>query len=124
MKHLNTDMLGSLQSKIMAILWQSDRPLKPADVLVKLGKGHAYTTVMTILKRLTERKILTRKMAGKAYLYSPVSDQQKFVANNLKDIYGVLVGSYGRAAIANFVDVIKTNKEDMALLKGYLKSQK
>lgn len=117
-------MLGSLQAKIMAILWQADHPLKPADVLEKLGDSYAYTTVMTILKRLTERKILKRKMVGKAYLYSPVSDQQKFVANNLKDIYGDLVGSYGKAAIANFVDVIKINKKDLALLKAYLASQK
>ena len=117
-------MLGSLQEKIMNILWEAKAPLKPADVLAKLCDKHAYTTVMTILKRLEAKKILKRKMEGKAFVYTPVTDRNDFVEANLKDIYGNLVGSYGKAAIANFVDVIKNNKEDMALLKKYLATNK
>lgn len=124
MKPINTKMLGSLQSKIMDILWQAKRPLKPAEVLEKLSDNYAYTTIMTILKRLAEKNILHRKMVGKAYLYSPLSCQKEFVETNLKDIFGDLVHSYGKAAIANFVDVVKNNKGDMTLLKEYLKSQK
>lgn len=108
----------------MNVLWEAKEPLKPAEVLEKLCDNYAYTTVMTILKRLAERKILKRKMEGKAFLYSPVSNRKEFVETNLKDIYGDLVGSYGKVAIANFVDVVKNNKEDMALLKEYLEAQK
>jgi predicted transcriptional regulator len=124
MKNINTEMLGALQEKVMKVLWEAERPLKPAEVLDKMGDKHAYTTVMTILKRLAEKKILKRKLEGKAFVYEPISDQKEFVGSNLKDIYGELVGSYGSAAIANFVDVIKNNKDDMALLKEYLAAQK
>jgi predicted transcriptional regulator len=124
MKHVSTKMLGSLQAKIMDITWKAERPLKPAEVLEQLGEGYAYTTVMTILKRLSERKILTRKMEGKVYLYSPVSCRKDFVETNLKDIFGDLVNSYGKTAIANFVDVVKNNKEDMTLLRKYLESNR
>lgn len=117
-------MLGSLQAKIMDVIWKAEKPLKPAEVLEQLGEGYAYTTVMTILKRLSERKILKRKMVGKVYLYSPVSCRKDFVETNLKDIFGDLVSSYGKTAIANFVDVVKNNKEDMSLLKKYLESNK
>lgn len=122
MKQVNTKMLGSLQTKIMDIIWKSGHPLKPAEVLEQLGDGYAYTTVMTILKRLFERKILNRRLEGKVYLYSPVSCRKEFVETNLKDIFGDLVNSYGKAAIANFVDVVKNNKEDVTLLKKYLES--
>lgn len=124
MKKINMEMLGSLQKKVMKVLWEAEKPLKPAEVLDRLCDKHAYTTVMTVLKRLTERKILKRKLTGKAFVYSPLSDRKEFVEGNLKDIYGGLVESYGKAAIANFVDVIKNNKEDMALLKEYLAAQK
>ena len=124
MKHVNTEMLGSLQTKIMDIIWKAERPLKPAEVLEKLGDGYAYTTVMTILKRLTEKKVLRRKLEGKAYRYSPVTCRKDFVEANLKDIFGDLVNSYGKVAIANFVEVVKNNKEDLTLLKEYLDSQK
>ena len=124
MKYKNTEMLGSLQSKIMDILWETKKPLKPSEVLEKLGNGYAYTTVMTILKRLNDKEVVSREMAGKVYLYSPCLCKEKFIGNNLSGIIGGLVDSYGKVAIANFVDVVKNNKEDMALLKKYLKSQK
>lgn len=118
----STEMLGSLQAKIMNILWRSKKPLKPAEVLAKLSDDHAYTTVITILSRLTDKKLLKRQLVGKAYFYSPVSDKKQFISANLKDIYGDLVDSYGQIAISQFVDVIKDNKKDLAALKQYLDS--
>jgi len=122
MKQINTKMLGVLQAKIMNIVWEAGRPIKPAEVLEKLGDDHAYTTVMTVLKRLYEKKILNRKLAGKVYLYSPVACREKFVEANLRGIFGDLVNSYGQAAIANFVNVVKNNQDDVDLLKKYLES--
>lgn len=121
---MKNNSLGSLQEKIMEILWNSDKPLKPAEVLEKLDGHHAYTTIMTVLKRMSDRKILKREMVGKVYYYTPLACKEKFVESNLKNIYGDLMESYGKMAIANFVDVIKNNKEDMAILKEYLKTQK
>jgi predicted transcriptional regulator len=119
---MKTAMLGSLQAKIMDILWKADHPLKPGDVVGQLGDSYAYTTVMTILKRLAERKILKRKLEGKAFVYTPISCRQEFVETNLKDIFGDLVNSYGKTAISNFVEVVKNNKEDMSLLKEFIKT--
>lgn len=124
MRQINTDLLGSLQTKIMEIVWKANRPLKPAEVLEQLGEGQAYTTVMTVLKRLSDRGILNREMVGRAFVYTPVSCRKDFVETNLKDIFGDLVNSYGKTAIANFVEVLKNNKEDMTLLKKYLESNK
>ena len=79
MKRQNTELLGSLQTKIMNILWEAKQPLKPAEVLEKLGGDHAYTTIMTILKRLSDQKVLSRKIFGKAFLYSPCTCKEKFI---------------------------------------------
>lgn len=116
-------MLGSLQTKIMNVLWRAGKPLKPAEVLEKLDGDYAYTTIMTILMRLTEKKLLKRQMLGKVYYYSPLSDQKQFIKENLCSIYDDLVGSYGEVAISQFVDSLKNNKKDLELLKGYLNKQ-
>lgn len=120
MKSEKTDLLGSLQTKIMDIIWKAKRPLKPAEVLKQLDGDYAYTTIMTILMRLTEKKLLKREFVGKVYYYSSLSNRKNFIKTNLKGIYGDLVSSYGNLAIAQFVDVIKDNKKDMELLKEYL----
>ncbi len=122
MIHEKTEMLGSLQAKIMNILWKAKKPLKPSEVLEQLNDHYAYTTVMTILSRLSDKKLLKRELIGKVYFYSPVSDRKNFIETNLKDIYGDLVDSYGNLAISQFVDTIKTNKKDMDALKEYLKA--
>lgn len=121
---MKTDMLGSLEQQVMEILWQADKPLKPQEVLSQMKGDYAYTTIMTILKRLSDKNIVSRNLAGKVYLYQPCSCKDKFVNKNLSGIISGLVDSYGSLAIANFVDVIKTNKQDLTILKEYLKSQK
>ncbi len=117
---MNKEM-GTIQEKIMEILWDAKKPLKPAEVQEKLCGCQAYTTIMTILSRMVTKKLLKRKMDGKAYYYYPTKSKEIYIENNLKNIYGSLMNSYGEMAIANFVDVIKNNKDDMELLKEYLK---
>ncbi|MEK7528089.1 MAG: BlaI/MecI/CopY family transcriptional regulator [Patescibacteria group bacterium] len=121
---MKTEPLGPLEQKVMDVLWKSSTPLKPLDVLHQLKGDYAYTTIMTILKRLADKEVVSRKMSGKAFLYSPCSCKEKFIKKNLSGIINGLVDSYGQVAIANFVDVIKNDKKDLALLKKYLESQK
>jgi len=121
---MKTEPFGPLEQKVMDILWISSIPLKPLDVLHQLKGDYAYTTIMTILKRLADKGVVRRKMSGKAYQYFPCSCKEKYIKKNLSGIINGLVNSYGQVAIANFVDVIKNNKKDLGLLKKYLKSQK
>ena len=113
-------MLGPLEQQVMEILWQSKIPLKPLDVQKLLTGEYAYTTVMTILKRLTDKNFACRQLAGKAFLYAPCHCQEDFVKSNLSGIYSGLVNSYGKLAISQFVDSLKSNQEDLELLKNYL----
>ena len=75
---------------------------------------------MTVLKRMADKKILSRKMCGKAFEYCPCLEKDVFVRKNLSAIYGNLVNDFGGLAISQFVDEIKGNKEDLALLKKYI----
>lgn len=118
---MKTELLGQLEKRIMEILWQAGEPLKPADVQLRLGDNHAYTTIMTVLKRMTDKKILMRELVGKVYFYYPCQCKEKFIKSNLTGIYGTLVGSYGKLAISQFVDTLKTSPQDLELLKQYLK---
>lgn len=119
---MKTELLGCLEQKIMDILWMSDQPLKPADVQESLGNDHAYTTIMTVLKRMNDKGFVKRKLQGKVYFYTPVLTKDQFIKTSLTGIYNNLVGSYGRLAISQFVDTLKTNSDDLRLLQDYLKN--
>lgn len=121
---MSTKMLGSLEQRIMNILWASKKPLKAGDVRLGLGQKHAYTTIMTELKRMTDKKILKRELVGKAYLYRPLKNKAGFAKTCLCTHYINLVDSYGPLAISQFVDTIKNNPEDLKLLQTYLNDAK
>lgn len=117
-------LLGELEQKLMDIMWESNEPLKPADVSKKLKNKYAYTTVMTVLKKLYDKKLLKRELKGKVYFYSVQKQKETFAKNKLKNIYKILISSYGDLALTQFVDAIKTDKIDLENLEKFLKKAK
>jgi len=113
-------MLGELEQKIMNVVWESDEPLKPAEVLDRLNCDLAYTTIMTVMKRLVDKSLLTRKKQGNVYYYSVATDKKDYAQNNLGKLFSSLVDSYGNLAISQFVDTLSENPKDLERLKNYL----
>lgn len=104
----------------MDVIWSSPDSLRPADVLEKLKGDYAYTTIMTELKRMVDKKILSRELVGRVYFYSPLKTKECIANNCLCSHFGKLVNSYGGLAISQFVSAVSQNKDDLALLKKYL----
>lgn len=117
-----SDLLGSLEQKIMNILWESENSLKPAEVLQQLGNHIAYTTVLTVLTRMYDKQLLKRKRAGKAYVYSPSETKQNFAHQRLHSLFHRVLDNYGELAISQFVDTLKNNANDLNALEEYLKN--
>jgi predicted transcriptional regulator len=59
----------------MEILWESkDRELSVRDVVRRLPE-YAYTTVATVLDRLVNKRMLTRRMHGRSILFAVVGSE-------------------------------------------------
>jgi predicted transcriptional regulator len=62
--------------EIMEVLW-TDGECSVREVVRRLQRPIAYTTVMTTLDRLFKKNTVRRKMRNRAYIYSPsVSREQ------------------------------------------------
>ena len=62
--------LGELEIAVLATLWDSTAPLSVREVQQQLRRPElAYTTVLTVLDRLHEKKLVTRERDGRAFLY-------------------------------------------------------
>jgi predicted transcriptional regulator len=65
-----TELLGPLEIAVMEILWtQGESAVR--DVVDRLERPLAYTTVMTTLDRLFKKGMLDRRKFERAFLYSP-----------------------------------------------------
>ena len=63
--------LGPLEIDVMEAMWQFGAS-SVRDVVGRLGRKLAYTTVMTTLDRLFKKGLLYREMTDRAFVYSPM----------------------------------------------------
>ncbi|MCL4417006.1 MAG: BlaI/MecI/CopY family transcriptional regulator [Actinobacteria bacterium] len=105
----NGQALGKLENEIMKIIWQSEFPLSVRDVMTLLQKKRtiAYTTVMTVMGRLTEKGVLSRKLYGSSYLYEPKVNREKFVSSYVHNMFKTAVSTLGQEAVTHFIKEIQ-----------------
>lgn len=105
----NGRALGKLENEVMKIIWQSEFPLSVRDVMTLLQKKRtiAYTTVMTVMGRLTEKGVLSRKLYGSSYLYEPKVNREKFVSSYVHNMFKTAVSTLGQEAVTHFIKEIQ-----------------
>lgn len=98
--------LGALEAAVMDVLWNADAPLPVRGVLEGLTwpKPLAYTTVMTVLSRLTTKEFVARKRDGRAWRYRPVATRESMTAQAMRDPLGELSHEDKHSAILHFIN--------------------
>lgn len=103
--------LGELEREIMELTWKR-RESSVRDVLLVLQKKRkvAYTTIMTIMSRLSDKGLLVRQLDGSgAYLYTPIHDKQEFLEIVSKKAVNGLIKDFGELAIAQLIDAVESS---------------
>src|ERR1700722_20493149 len=86
--------LGSLEFELMEILWSSGES-SVREVLPKLSRPLAYTTVMTTLDRLFKKGLLDRRKSDRAFFYSPSFPRQEWERKRAENLVaGFLSGPH------------------------------
>lgn len=116
----NKVTLGSLEQKIMNILWNSCDPMKVRDVQDKINKDLAYTSVMTVMNRLEEKGLLKRKKIKNYYVYTACDSKDNFAKSYVKNLFQNILNSYDNLAITQFIDTVKEDEESLRILREYL----
>lgn len=107
--------LGPLEISVMGVLWASGE-CSVRDVIPRLERPLAYTTVMTTLDRLYKKGLLERRKSERAFLYSPRlsrRDWERKMAGDL--VHGFLAGpSPSRERLLSFlVDAVGQHDEEL-----------
>jgi predicted transcriptional regulator len=90
--------LGALEAAIMDALWNAPGACSVQEVCERLGPGHHYKTVMTVLNRLVEKELLSRELDGRAYRYLPALTRGGFLRDAAAGLVDAYVEAYGPAA--------------------------
>jgi predicted transcriptional regulator len=76
--------LGPLEITLMEILWTHGES-NVREVVDRLDRPLAYTTVMTTLDRLFKKGILERRKADRAFFYSPSLNRAEWESKRAGD---------------------------------------
>lgn len=120
-------VLGSLESDVMEVVWLKNTEVSVRDILETLvgTREIAYTTVMTIMGRLAEKGLLTRRKEGNAFLFSPVITREDFTAQLVDNVVDDLLSDFSEAAMASFINRVgKKDLEAIEKLEKMLKVMK
>ena len=88
--------LGSTEARIMEIAWR-EQEVTVKQVLASWERQPvpAYTTVMTILRRLAEKGLLERRKRHRYHVYAPAVARETFVRQRLARIRECLSRNFG-----------------------------
>lgn len=106
-----TDMApisGELQSQVMAALWRLDSGTVE-EVRAGLPPRYrgAYTTVQTVLNRLAERGMLSRRKRGNAIEYYPKMTEAEYLAGAIRLTLASASSDARQAALAELLGTLK-----------------
>ena len=112
--------LGSLEERIMSILW-SGEPMSVRQVVGTLKKKLAHTTVMTTLDRLYKKGLLARDRDGTAFVYRPAMSRDDFHGKLVEETVGSLLEKSAGSVLAAFVDTAADlDDENLELLEALI----
>jgi predicted transcriptional regulator len=98
--------LHELESEVMEEIWRIGGPTTVRAVMDALNerapKERAYTTIMTIMRRLDAKRLLTRRREGKTDIYAARISREEYLTVRARAEVGALVDEYGDAALVHF----------------------
>lgn len=72
----------------------------------------AYTTVQTVLNRLTERELLTRKREGQAFVYRPKITEAQYLSRTIEHTFAAASLEARHRALAHLISALPESERD------------
>lgn len=111
--------LGALEAAVLEALWTHGELTTPAvhDVVGK-PRRLAYTTVLTVLQRLTKKGLALRRGGGRSHVYAPAITREEFAMRRGESLASAFV-DVGAAGVAAFL--AETERLDPEMVRALRK---
>lgn len=114
---MNRVQITKCEAEVMDVVWEREC-VTVSDVVESLDRDLAYTTVMTTLKILEEKKIVSRgKKIGRAYTYRPAVSREQARQGMVRELADRLFGGSVQSLVLSLVSSKDISADDIAELK-------
>lgn len=96
--------LGPLEMEVLDVIWEMGQATS-REIFEKMRerKRLGQSTVLTVLRRLSDRGILKRDAGGEVYVYSPVLPRYELGGRMVDDIVNRIFGGAVEPVIAHLI---------------------
>ena len=111
--------LSGAELEVLKALWVrgSGTVRQVNDLLSERGKTWAYTTVMTLLQRLSGKGYATIDESGPAYVYQPATSREELMRIRAQDVANELCGGATSTLVLNLMEGQTFNSEEISRLR-------
>ena len=107
--------LTELELEIMKVVWEHDT-VTVRDVYETLLKRRkvAYTTIMTMMKILEEKKYLRKDQTERAHVYRPAQPRRQVIGAMVRDFVNRVFNGSAEPLLVHLVEEHNLSKKDLA----------
>jgi BlaI family penicillinase repressor len=114
MRPRSTALTGQ-ELEIMKIVWERESATVRDVYEALLEKRKvAYTTVMTMMKILEQKKYLKKTVADRAYVYRPAQPKGKVIAGMVREFVNRVFNGSAEPLLVHLVEEHNLSREDLA----------
>lgn len=99
-------MISKSEMEIMKIVWSENGPMTTAQILKSLNTTWKHTTVLTFLKRLTDKGVLKCERVGKTNCYYPLVSESEYKNEQTREFMSELHSG----SVKNFLTALYSEK--------------
>ena len=111
--------ISESEMKIMRIIWQKEKAVTASEVLDEAREDWKITTVLTFLKRLTDKGMIEAEKIGKTNYYSAVMSEDAYKKKQSEEFLNDMYSGSVKNFLAALYGGEKPVKEDIDEIKEW-----
>jgi predicted transcriptional regulator len=109
--------LGDLQHAIMAVLWERGEAAAAQVHEALQGRGLAFTTIATMLRKMEEKGVVAHRAVGRQFLYRATVSEAQVQRSMVGELVERLFSGDPRALVAHLVSEHEIDADELRDLR-------
>lgn len=117
--------LGSLEADVMEVIWEcGDVSVRIVCDILCAKKSYSFNTIMTIMNRLVEKRLLKKTRKGSSFTYLAAVQKDVFLQDVTRSVVSALVNDGSLFQVAAFGEALQgCSDEDKEKLRKIINGE-
>jgi len=117
-------LLAEQELEIMKVVWDLGSPtVREVYEILRRRRKVAYTTIMTTMNILAEKKLLKRTPQGRAYIYRATRPKKDTLKSMVRDFVGRVFDGSARPLLVQLVEDEQLTEQDLRQIQDIMRKK-